>query len=66
LPLRAEAYEWRGPSPFFMGLLPEGWLPALAIDKLKLAADDWFGKIQHLCRDCIGAVHVEAEPPRST
>ena len=61
LPKQSESFAWSGPSPFFMGLLPEGWLHALAIDKLKIQTDDWFGQILHLCRDCIGAVHVEAE-----
>lgn len=61
LPKRTEPYSWRGPAPFFMGLLPEGWLHALALDKLKIQADDWFEQILRLCRDCIGAVHVEAD-----
>ena len=54
-----------GPSPnpaaVFWALRAEGWLHRLALDKLKIAADDWFGQILHLCRDCVGAVHVEAE-----
>ena len=61
LPKREEPYEWDGPSPFFMGLLPEGWLHTLAIGKYRLAADDWFGQILALCGDCVGAVTVEAE-----
>jgi len=60
LPKRGQPYVWQGPSPFFMGLLPEGWLHALALGKLKIQADDWFGQISNLCTDCIGAVHVEA------
>jgi len=47
--------------PFFMGLLPEGWLHALAIRKLRLQADDALGQILALCHDCIGAVHVEPD-----
>ncbi len=60
LPKQVQPYSWKGPSPFFMGLLPEGWLQTLALDKLKIQADDWFGQIMALCQDCIGAVHVEA------
>lgn len=58
---QAEPHEWDGPPPFFMGLLPEGWLHTLAIGKYRLAADDWFGQILALCGDCVGAVTVEAE-----
>lgn len=60
LPKREESYEWRGPSPFFMGLLPEGWLHDLAIAKLRLQVDDWFGQILALCGDCTGAIHIES------
>jgi serine/threonine-protein kinase HipA len=61
LPKQVEAFEWSGPAPFFTGLLPEGWLHRIAIDELKIAADDWLGQLLHLCRDSIGAVHVEPE-----
>lgn len=61
LPKRAEPFEWSGPAPFFMGLLPEGWLHKLAIDALKIAPDDWFGQLLRLCGDCIGAVHIEGD-----
>ena len=61
LPKRVEPYEWSGPSPYFMGLLPEGWLLQLALDSLKVQADDWFGQILEFCTDCIGAVHVEPD-----
>jgi len=66
LPLRRELYESRGPIPFFVGLLPEGWLFDIAIAKLKIARDDTFGLLLALCRDCPGAVSIEPlAPPES-
>ena len=58
LPLRAEPFVSRGPHPFFLGLLPEGWLFELALARLKLSRDDAFGLFLHLCRDCVGAVSI--------
>ena len=59
LPLREEPYACRGLHPFFAGLLPEGWLFDIALSTLKLSADDGFGLVLALCRDCVGAVRVE-------
>ena len=61
MPLRAEAYATAGPNPFFLGLLPEGWLHNIALSKLKLAPDDWFGQLLVLCRDCVGAVSIHPD-----
>jgi serine/threonine-protein kinase HipA len=61
LPLRAEPYESKGLHPFFAGLLPEGWLLAIALSTLKLSAADGFGLLLALCRDCAGAARVEPE-----
>ena len=61
MPLRAEPYASRGPMPFFMGLLPEGWLLDIALAKLKVARDDAFGMLLALCHDCIGAVSIEPD-----
>ncbi len=61
LPLRAEPFPSSGPHPFFLGLLPEGWLFELALSKLKLSRDDAFGLLLNLCRDCAGAVWIEPE-----
>jgi len=61
LPLTEETVETTGPHPFFSGLLPEGWLFNLALGKLKLARDDWFGQLLILCRDSVGAVSIEPE-----
>jgi len=58
LPLCAKAYASRTPHPFFLGLLPEGWLLAISLSALKLSPDDVFGLLLHLCRDCVGAVRV--------
>jgi len=66
LPLRREKYATRGPLPFFVGLLPEGWLFDIAIAKLKIASDDHFGLLLALCRDCTGAVSIEPEEARDT
>lgn len=66
LPLRSEAWEWSAMHPFFVGLLPEGWLLRLGLAKLKLSEDDVFGLVLALCRDCVGAVRIlpdESEAP---
>ena len=61
MPLRVEPYATAGPHPFFLGLLPEGWLHNIALSKLKLAQDDWFGQLLALCRDCVGAVSIHPD-----
>lgn len=61
LPLSSPSHESRGLHPFFAGLLPEGWLFDIALSTLKLSADDGFGLVLALCRDCIGAVRVQPE-----
>jgi serine/threonine-protein kinase HipA len=64
LPVRAAAYETRGIHPYFLGLLPEGWLFNLALSRLKISRDDAFGLVLALCRDCVGATRIlpEDEP----
>jgi serine/threonine-protein kinase HipA len=62
LPLRDAPYESQGLHPFFAGLLPEGWLLAIALSTLKLSAADGFGLLLALCRDCAGAARIEPEP----
>lgn len=66
LPLRAEPYESSGPMHLFMGLLPEGWLFDIAVAKLKIARDDYFGLLLGLCADCIGAVSIEPDDEPSS
>ena len=58
LPVRPEAYEWETLHPFFLNLLPEGWLYEIARSKLKIADGDWFGLLLATCADCTGAVEV--------
>jgi len=58
LPLRSEPWQWKTPHPFFLGLLPEGWLFDVAVAACKLARDDVFGLLAALCRDCPGAVRL--------
>ncbi len=65
LPLRVEAWEWARPHPFFLGLLPEGWLFDIALAARKLAREDTFGLLAELCRDCSGAVRVSHPPEGS-
>jgi serine/threonine-protein kinase HipA len=58
LPLRAEPYEDKRFFPFFDGLIPEGWLLAIAEETWKLDSRDRMGLLLACCRDCIGAVSV--------
>ena len=46
--------------PFFDGLIPEGWLLDVTTKKLKISKDDPFGLLLATCRDCAGAVEIEA------
>lgn len=58
LPVRAEPYVSRRLHPCFANLLPEGWLLDLSVAKLKVPADDVFGLLLAVCRDCIGAIEI--------
>lgn len=58
LPVRAEPYRSLRLHPAFANLLPEGWLLDLSIAKLKISADDVFGLLLAVCRDCVGEVEV--------
>jgi serine/threonine-protein kinase HipA len=60
LPLRAESYVSPGLHPFFENLLPEGWLLDVTAQKLKISKDDPLGMLLATCRDCVGAVEIEA------
>ncbi len=64
MPVRAEPYYSKTELfPFFDNLIPEGWLLDLATETWKLSAYDRMGLLLTVCRDCIGAVHVEGEIP---
>lgn len=60
LPLRPEPHLSQGLHPFFENLLPEGWLLDVTTKKLKISKDDPFGLLLATCRDCAGAVEIEA------
>ncbi len=58
LPLQKEKFSSRVLFPFFDGLIPEGWLLALAEKNWKLNTRDRMGLLMACCKDCIGAVSV--------
>jgi serine/threonine-protein kinase HipA len=60
LPLREAPFTSRVLFPFFDGLIPEGWLLAIAERNWKLNPRDRMGLLLAYCRDCIGAVSVYA------
>ncbi|OUJ67853.1 HipA N-terminal domain-containing protein [Hymenobacter crusticola] len=62
LPLRPAPYVERVLFPFFDGLIPEGWLLAVAERNWKLNARDRMGLLLACCQDCIGAVSVHPLP----
>jgi serine/threonine-protein kinase HipA len=60
LPLREEPYVSTTLHPFFDGLIPEGWLLSVVVKNWKIDARDRMGLLLAVCRDCIGAVSLEA------
>ena len=60
LPLQEAAFTSKVLFPFFDGLIPEGWLLDIAEKNWKLNPRDRMGLLLACCRDCIGAVSVEA------
>ncbi len=60
LPKTDYIYESDNFFPFFDGLIPEGWILQLAIEKLRLnPLADRFELFCALCGDAIGAVHTD-------
>jgi len=59
LPLRTEPFQSTNLFPFFDGLIPEGWVLAIAERNWKLKERDRMGLLLVCCRDPIGAVSVE-------
>ena len=59
LPLGPEPYDSPILHPFFDGLIPEGWVLAIAERNWKLKERDRMGLLLVCCRDPIGAVSVE-------
>jgi serine/threonine-protein kinase HipA len=60
LPLREEPYLNKTMIAFFDGLIPEGWLLDITVKNWKVNSRDRMGLLLVACRDCIGAVSVEA------
>lgn len=60
LPLKPEPYLSKTMIPFFDGLIPEGWLLNIAIKNWKLDNRDRMGLLLAACKDCIGAISIEA------
>ena len=58
LPLAAKTYFNPVMFPFFDGLIPEGWLLAVAEENWKLNERDRMGLLLACCRVCIGAVSI--------
>jgi len=57
-PLKAFTYSSPILFPFFDGLIPEGWLLAIAEKNWKLNVRDRMSILLVSCKDCIGAVSV--------
>ncbi len=60
LPFRKDAYLSNTMIPFFDGLIPEGWLLNVAVKNWKLDSRDRMGLLLVACKDCVGAVSIEA------
>jgi serine/threonine-protein kinase HipA len=60
LPLQKEEFHNNVLFPFFDGLIPEGWLLNVAEKNWKLDQRDRMGLLLVCCKDCIGAVSVNA------
>lgn len=58
-PLQKEPFKSTVLFPFFDGLIPEGWLLAVAERNWKIHRNDRMGMLLTCCKDCIGAVSVE-------
>jgi serine/threonine-protein kinase HipA len=65
IPLAPKPIETWGLHPFFRNLLPEGWLRALALAKLRVDEEDEFGLLLATGADCAGAVEVVPGDPDS-
>ncbi|NLD27611.1 MAG: phosphatidylinositol kinase [Myxococcales bacterium] len=60
LPISEGIYNSKTLFPFFDGLIPEGWLLEISVDLWKLDPRDRMGLLLACCKDCIGAVSLEA------
>ena len=60
LPLTEHPYQDKVLFPFFDGLIPEGWLLDIAQKNWKIDSRDRMALLLACCKDCIGAVSIEA------
>ena len=60
LPLTESPYQDKVLFPFFDGLIPEGWLLGIAQKNWKIDLRDRMALLLACCKDCIGAVSIEA------
>jgi len=58
LPLTEKPYRSESLFPFFLGLIPEGWLLDIASRTLKIDPENVFDILLATCGDCIGAAKV--------
>ena len=58
LPLTDEPYESERLFPFFLGLIPEGWLLDLTSRTLKIDPENSFDILLATGGDCVGAVKI--------
>lgn len=59
LPLTTKSYQSNILHPFFDGLIPEGWLLQLVVEKWKINKNDRMGLLLMVCEDTIGAVAIK-------
>ena len=60
MPVRTKPYVEKRLFPFFEGLIPEGWLLDIAQKNWKFNPRDRMEILLKVCKDCIGAVSIEA------
>ena len=60
LPLTESPYQDKVLFPFFDGLIPEGWLLDIAQKNWKIDLRDRMALLLACCKDCVGAVSIEA------
>ncbi|WP_026904908.1 HipA N-terminal domain-containing protein [Pedobacter glucosidilyticus] len=58
MPVRTSPYKSKRLFPFFDGLIPEGWLLAIAAESWKINRNDRMGLLLACCQNTIGAVSV--------
>jgi len=63
MPVTATPYRSKRLFPFFDGLIPEGWLLAIAVESWRLNKNDRMGLLLACCSNTIGAVSVHPVDP---